>query len=212
MGLSYLVRYGLWRQVGRFAADSPELERGQTVVVRSHRGTELGEVLTRISSSPEDASPSDLRETARVLRPANPEDLERARRLDLERPRRFELCQRMILAHNATLELIDVEPLLDGRRTVLHYLGPRRLDAAELLATLGSTWEIDGLLEPVSRDGPEPAWMPRAEDPGCAHCGSGGGCGVQRSGGGCTAGPDSAGSSCSNCATKCVLAAARSFS
>ena len=51
MELSYLIRYGLWHQVGRFASDSPDLERGQTVVVRSHRGTELGEVLIKIEST-----------------------------------------------------------------------------------------------------------------------------------------------------------------
>jgi cell fate regulator YaaT (PSP1 superfamily) len=151
MGLSYLIRYGLWHQVGRFASDSPDLERGETVVVRSHRGTELGEVLIRVESPPGITSPPSSAETARVLRAATCDDLDRARRLELERPRRFDLCQRIIQDREAALELIDVEPLLDDR-TVLHYLGPHHLDVTGLLATLHSTCNIDGLFAPVGGD------------------------------------------------------------
>ena len=152
MELSYLIRYGLWHQVGRFASDSPDLERGETVVVRSHRGTELGEVLIKVETPPGNAYPPSPAETARVLRAANGDDLDRARQLELERPRRFDLCQRVIQDREEALELIDVEPLLDDRRTVLHYLGPHQIDLAGLLATLHSTCNIDVLLEPVGRD------------------------------------------------------------
>jgi cell fate regulator YaaT (PSP1 superfamily) len=55
----YLVRYGLTRQVGRFASESPDFARGQTVVIRSHRGTELGEVLISVAARPESESESE---------------------------------------------------------------------------------------------------------------------------------------------------------
>jgi cell fate regulator YaaT (PSP1 superfamily) len=195
MGFNYLVRYGLWRQVGRFASDWPELQRGQTVVVRSHRGTELGEVLTATSAVPEDSSPADLREAARVLRPASPEDLERARRLEQERPGRFELCQRVIRAHGETLELIDVEPLLDDRRIVLHYLGPHHLDTAGLLAALGANCKIEGILEPMGRD---PSDGSSTCGGGCDHCSGGG------------EHHESAHGGCATCASGCSLASVHS--
>jgi hypothetical protein len=209
MELSYLIRYGLWHQVGRFAADSPDLERGETVVVRSHRGTELGEVLIKVEAPPGNVSPPFPAETARVLRAATFDDLDRARRLELERPGRFDLCQRIIRDREEALELIDVEPLLDDRRTVLHYLGPHRLDVAGLLATLQSTCNIDGLFEPVGRDVSDDRETAN-EDHGssCGHCGSGGGgCG---SGSGCSANSSSAHGGCSDCGIKRVLASRRS--
>ena len=208
MELSYLIRYGLWHQVGRFASDSPDLARGETVVVRSHRGTELGEVLIKVELPPGNASSAD---TARVLRAANRDDLERARQLELERPGRFDLCQRIIQDREEALELIDVEPLLDDRRTVLHYLGPHQLDVAGLLATLHSTCNIDGLLEPVGRDVSDDQETSN-EDRGqsCGHCGSGGGgCG---SNSGCSASSNSAHGGCSDCGIKRVLASRRSVS
>src|SRR3954449_12873884 len=89
---TYLVRYGLMGRVGKFTADSAGLDRGQTVVVRSHRGTELGEVLAGLPpGSAGDLPPA----SARILRAAGPDDLERARVAESHRSDRFALCQRV---------------------------------------------------------------------------------------------------------------------
>ena len=51
----YLVRYGLMGHVGRFSLDpetDQEPQRGHTVVIRTDRGLELGEVLARLAASP----------------------------------------------------------------------------------------------------------------------------------------------------------------
>ena len=150
---TYLIRYGVMSQVGRFAAlpecDAP-FERGQVVVIQSHRGTELGEVLIRhdipvpaqtgweARPAGEDSSSAQEIEQPRVLRLAGPEDLTRSERAQQARPSRFMLCQRVLDEGNWPWELIDVEPLLDDRTTVLHYLGPHRLDVASLRH--GSEW------------------------------------------------------------------------
>jgi hypothetical protein len=106
------------------------------------------------------------------------------------------------------LELVDVEPLLDDRRIVLHYLGPHRLDAAELLATLCSTCKFDVVLEPIGRDVSDPLGMSLEEDHTCDHCRRAGG--VQGSGGIGTPGSASFGGACSDCGTQCILANMRS--
>jgi hypothetical protein len=198
----YLLRYGLMRQVGRFSSSVP-LERGQVVVIRSHRGSELGAVLTEVSWSRSDPSPSSPN-PARVLRAANPEDLERARQADLDRPRRFALCQRVFQDGVWPLELIDVESLLDDQRTVLLYLGPHRLDASGLIAALRASCQLDGVLEPIGRDVPEFEEDIPAEDRNrhCGdHCGAGG-CGT---GGGCSRDSDTSSSGCSDCGLKALL-------
>lgn len=192
MDFAYLVRYGLMRRVGRFAADSDALERGQTVVVRSLRGLELGEVLLRTS-----AGEVDPDAPARVLRPAGPDDLERARRAERERPRRLDACERVFRDGGWPLQLIDVEPMLDGRQAVLHYLGPHRIDADELLPALRAACGLDVLLEPAGLD-PEPE--PDADE-GCGSCGTGGGCG--------SCGDDQHGGGCSGCAVKDLIRARR---
>jgi len=203
-----LIRYGLMNQVGQFSSDTDQYVRGQTVVIRSHRGTELGEVLLALppgsaSNVAEPESPT------RVLRVAEPADLALALQADQSRPSRFELCAQVVQERDWPLELIDVEPLLDDRRTVLHYLGPHRLDLAEILATFRDRCNMEVMLEAVGRDlaeeEDEAAANEEADSGGCGSCGSGGsaGCG---SGGGCGSGD---GGGCSTCGVKSLLAARR---
>lgn len=200
MERSYLIRYGSMGQVGRFDADpGARYERGQTVVLRSHRGTELGEVLTEAPnrSGAEGASVG----TARVLRAAGPQDVEQARLVDRDKDDRFEACQRVFRDGVWPIELIDVEPLLDDRRTVLHYLGPHRLNVSGVLAAFRATSNLDVMLQPVGRDVPDdetPA-DDQAHKHSCGDCSSDGtSCGT---GGSC----GSSSSGCSDCGVKKLL-------
>jgi cell fate regulator YaaT (PSP1 superfamily) len=187
----YLVRYGLARSMGRFRAASGALEPGRTVVIRTHRGTELGEIL---AESP--PTPSTGAEPAPILRLATPEDLERARKVANDRSAHFEVCRAAFEDGAWPLELIDAEPLLDEGRTVLHYLGPHRLDASGLIAAFRDRCGLHVVLEPVGRDISEPEPEPEEESQGCGSCGSHeGGCGS----GGCG----------TACAVKSLVAARR---
>jgi len=206
MGRAYLIRYGLARSVARFEAE-PELgpfDRGRALVVRTHRGVELGEVLAE--------APAAFAASARsapILREATPDDLERARRAEVDRPAHFAACREVFEGGTWPLELIDAEPLLDEGRTVLHYLGPHRLDASGLIAAFRARCGLDVVLEPAGRDVEEPAPAPapagpeaEAKDHGCESCGpsGGGGCGSVGCGsGGCST--DSGG-----CAVKAIVA------
>ena len=182
MGQVYLVRYGLMHHVGRFHAEAGPYDRGQAVVVRSPRGIELGEVLTPLATAPPPGPTPAI-----LLRAAGPDDFERARLAEQDRPRRLAACERLFRDGVWPLELIDVEPLLDGRRTVLHYLGPHHLDAAGLLEAIRTSCGLDALLAPAGID-------PEAAEPGCGSC-SDGGCGV----GGCGSADHG---DCAGCAVK----------
>ncbi len=81
-------------------------------------------------------------------------------------------------------ELIDVEPLLEDGVTVLYYLGPHHLDAADIRARFRMTSDLDVVFEPVGADEePAPADTGTATGCGSGGCGSGGcgsgGCGSQ---------------------------------
>ena len=184
---SYLIRYGLMGEVGRFTADTDvAFERSRTVVIRSHRGTELGVVLAPVPERSTAEVPAAG--TARILRAAGPDDLAAARDVSRERDRRFDACRQVFAGAIWPIELIDVEPLLDSRRTVLHYLGPHRLDVAGILAVFRAETDLDVMLQPVGRDIPddEPAVNnDHDDDHGCGSCTSGGGGGCGTTAGGC---------------------------
>lgn len=187
----YLIRYGLAWSVARFAfeEDPPEgpLDRGATAVVRTHRGTELGEVLGEAPAAFDDDDPWG--QVAPILRVATAADLDRARAGEARRGDDFEACRAVFDDGIWPLDLIDAEPLLDDRRTVLHYLGPHRLDAAGLVAIFRDRCGLDVVLEPAGLDVDDeepPAEAEGPDDRGCGSCGSkSGGCGSCSSAGGC---------------------------
>jgi hypothetical protein len=161
--------------VGRFRA-APDcggpLGRGQSVVIQTDRGVELGEVLIPL----DEAGASRASERQRVIRPAGPDDLDRSRRAEASRADRFATCRRVLEEEGWPWDLIDVEPLLDDGVTVLQYLGPHRLDAAAIRARFRMTCGLDVVLEPVGADDAEAA---ESVGGGCGSggCGSGGRCG-----------------------------------
>jgi hypothetical protein len=197
----YLVRYGLMGHVGMFRLDPAtdlSLERGQAVVIHTHRGEEVGEVLTRlgvtvrspsssadVAASGGDAAPARGARSGllRLLRPACAADLENAHRSARLNAERFTICQRILGQQGGPLELIDVETLLDQHTTVIHYLGPRELDLTLLRARFRTACDFDILFEPAGAD-PGAGWdagrsSPASERSGrCGDCDcSGGGCG-----------------------------------
>ena len=182
----YLIRYGVARSIAPFAAEiaGEPLERGQAVVVRTHRGTELGEILGEAPATMVAEAPPER--VAPLLRVASDGDILRAELAAGQRSAHFEACQTVFREGIWPLELIDAEPLLDEGRTVLHYLGPHRLDAAGLVAIFRDRCGLDIVLEPVGLDidedllanGPEEENADHSDDHGCGSCGSkSGGCG-----------------------------------
>ena len=214
---AYLVRYGLMGHVGRFPLDlgrrlETKIERGQAVVILTDRGVELGEVLVAPgrSSPPRDnasgsregealgsltrAADADLNhdpDRPRLLRLAAPADLEDARRSEGLRAERFTLCQRILGDGGWTIDLIDVEPLLDQNTTVLHVLGSLDLNLATLRAEFRSRSDFDVLFEPAGSSpglargtAVAPEHSPSIQEPvrRCGDCDcSDGGCGATAS-------------------------------
>jgi cell fate regulator YaaT (PSP1 superfamily) len=202
MPYAYYVRYGLTGRVGRFPAPAGGLARGHKVVLQTHRGTELGDVL--LAADEHAALPAY--HAACVIRAATCDDLARAEEAARDRHRRFAACRQVFEDGAWPFDLIDVEPLLDEGRTVVHYLGPHGLDVSGLRGVLRSAYALDVVFEAAGRDAPdEPSQPEHADVAGCSHCGSGGG-GCGSGGGGC--GTTAHAGGCGECALRQWTAAA----
>ncbi len=160
---TWLVRYGAVPEVGRFIlrADVP-LERGAAVVVRTHRGLQLGEALEAVSASK--AEETDFE----IVRPATVDDQSAETRLKSRCEAEFyEWCRRIVL-WNLSLELIDLERTLDDEKLILYVLTER--GPATTTLALQAAAEGLGIIEvqPVTAAG-----LVAASSGGCGS----GGCG-----------------------------------
>jgi len=135
MTKTYIVRYGRMRQLGEYAGlAGQEHPRGQRVMVRSDRGTEMGEVLCPAT----DRTTLFLENPVQgeILRLATAEDVAAEARLTEIQDRGFTTCGEFIAKRRLQMDLVDVEAIYGGERMVFYYLAEKRVDFRELVKDL----------------------------------------------------------------------------
>jgi cell fate regulator YaaT (PSP1 superfamily) len=133
--MAYIVRYGRMRFLGECTglADRDQA-RGLRVVIRSERGTEVGEILCPAT----ERTRQFLEHPAQgeILREASAEDLKHENDLFEEQKQAFATCQELILKRRLQMDLVDVEIILGRERVVFFYLAEKRVDFRELVKDL----------------------------------------------------------------------------
>jgi|HubBroStandDraft_6_1064221.scaffolds.fasta_scaffold41916_2 cell fate regulator YaaT (PSP1 superfamily) len=185
MNSNVLVRYGTVSEVARFSrATDAALERGRRVVVRSHRGVEIGTLLEDLVPQSDHAvngcvkggdghddntvEPTSLC----ILRTATREDEQIASRLKDECEKEFQIWRRRIDEWKLDLELIDLEWTLDKSKLILYVLNDRGPECTKLALQAAAAGLGTVEVQPVGPDGP----VTPSREGGCGsgHCGSGG--------------------------------------
>jgi cell fate regulator YaaT (PSP1 superfamily) len=135
MAANYVVRYGRMRFLGECTGlPGQDHPRGQAVVLRSDRGTELGEVLCPASERTSRFLPDRI--DAEILRLPTAEDREREARNVGEWQGYLTTCQELIARRKLQMDLVDVEILHGRERVVFYYLAEKRVDFRELVKDL----------------------------------------------------------------------------
>lgn len=164
-----LVRYGAVPEVASFQATAAlGVQRGQHVVVVTHRGEELGLVLetVRPSSEPQRGvdEPSHVREVVRI---ATEQDLQRRAAQQGDAQHEFARWQARIAQWGLDLQLIDLEWTLDHCKLILYVLNDRGPESTKLALQAAAAGLGAVEVQPVSREGL--VTVPQAS--GCGSCG-----------------------------------------
>jgi cell fate regulator YaaT (PSP1 superfamily) len=133
--MNYVIRYGRMRFLGEFTglADQ-EHPRGQRVVVRSDRGSELGEVLCPVSERTVMLLEHPIQ--GEILRAVDPADLDHEATLEEAQMAAFATCEALIAKRRLQMNLVDVEIIFGRERIVFYYLADNRVDFRELVKDL----------------------------------------------------------------------------
>ncbi len=136
MSHRYVVRFGVMHHLADFTSKAgQEFRRGEEVVVRSHRGTEWGEVLCATTERTRKYLGAK-ESVGRILRGATPED-ERTRDEMLHKePHIFTQGKELIATRQVPMQLVDVELIFGGERLTFYYLSDARIDFRELVKDL----------------------------------------------------------------------------
>lgn len=140
MAQRYIVRYGLMRHLGHFSVKGPQTySRSHSVVVRSDRGMELGEVLCEATDQASKFL-GNTESVGHIVRAANVDDEQAIAGLHSQEKEEFLGCQEMIRERKLQMQLVDVEHILGGERIIFFYLAEKRVDFRELVKALAKKY------------------------------------------------------------------------
>ena len=130
--------YGAMRHIGLFRADTSDLHRGDKCILRTDRGVELGEIVSRVDGSDPTQEQSLI---GQVLRRATPRDLTRAEEIDESfAPQERKYCEAKIQEHNLPMKLVSVEHLFGGDKIIFYFLAEGRVDFRALVKDLAAQY------------------------------------------------------------------------
>lgn len=154
-----VVRYGYTRMIAElpYSGDAKP-GCGSKLVIRSPRGTEIGEMLTTTCDNSgcgksvsrkqmlqyiENSGGKDFPFTTegRVLRVAAIEDLNEQSRLDLYKPEYLKACKRYIQELGLEMDLVEAELLLGGERVLFYYKAEQWVDFREVVKKLAAEFQ-----------------------------------------------------------------------
>ena len=153
--------------VGRYhAPDAVSYPRGASVIVRSSRGLEIGEVLGLGDEAPLAQADGTL------LRGMTVEDDLLNVRLSKNREAAYVACAERISQRNLPAVLMDVEHLFDGRTLIFHFLGEMTPELDAITAELTDLYDTNVSFRQFAET------LEQGCGPGCGtDAAEGGGCG-----------------------------------
>lgn len=114
----YAVRVGIHGQVGRFISSDEDFRRGTRVICRTARGLEVGLVLNRLLLPSASLKAAD----GKLIRRMTPEDQLLWTNLQQLAAQSHAACQQWLVESASSDQLLEVEPLFDGRTLYFHFL------------------------------------------------------------------------------------------
>lgn len=114
----YAVRIGVHGQVGRFTTAGETFRRGSRVICRTARGLEIGSVLNELKGAWAASDSAD----GQIVRRLTTEDQLLWGHLQELALQSQSACQTWLIASHSSDQLLEVEPLFDGRTLYFHFL------------------------------------------------------------------------------------------
>jgi cell fate regulator YaaT (PSP1 superfamily) len=116
-----------------------QLHLGDSVIVETSQGVELGLVADEAIDLPAEKLAAPLKG---ILRIATEDDLAQFEANRVKEAEAFKLCTAKISARNLDMHLVDVEYSFDGHKIIFYFTAEGRIDFRELVKDLASQFRI----------------------------------------------------------------------
>ncbi len=130
------VRFKPCGKIYDFELEGIEIKKGDTVVVESELGLNLGSVVME-QSTIEDHE----RKLKKIIRKATEEDLHRKEENKQLESEARDNCLERIMARGLPMKLVSTEATLDRKRIIFYFTAEKRIDFRELVKDLASRFK-----------------------------------------------------------------------
>lgn len=130
-----------FRRAGKtyyFGPGSLKLKEGDSVIVETARGQEMGEIVGGEKEVPDKELVSPLK---KVIRSATDDDFRRAGENKAREAEAFRKCQAQIARHGLNMKLVGVEYTFDRNKIVFYFTSEERVDFRELVKDLAAIFK-----------------------------------------------------------------------
>lgn len=118
-----------------FEVNDPALAHGASVVVKTERGLELGQVVAGPQEPDETSGPGPFEAIERV---ATTDDLRAAEELAEREREAMKVYRELVKEHGLDMKPIEVEYVFDGSKIVFYFVAEERVDFRDLVRDLAS--------------------------------------------------------------------------
>lgn len=148
--MEYLVRYGKTGGFGRFRSQKPlELSRGDLVIIESHRGREIGEVISPSTTNIATFLPNST--VGKIFDLLSPDD-HRPHEIQLKATQLINAANEYCIASGMDVSVMDAEVLLDEKHAVIHLATNPVIDLRELISNLSDRFKLHIYVENLSQN------------------------------------------------------------
>ncbi|MBS7298059.1 MAG: stage 0 sporulation family protein [Eubacteriales bacterium] len=131
------VRFKKVGKVYHFDPAGVDVKAGDTVIVETSRGIEMGEVVVGVHEADDDIVKKPLRP---VLRLATEDDFRVVEENKKKEAEAFALCNEKIAKHGLEMKLVEVEYTFDNSKILFYFTADGRIDFRELVKELANVY------------------------------------------------------------------------
>jgi cell fate regulator YaaT (PSP1 superfamily) len=115
------------------------LHQGDTVIVETVQGVELGVIADEIIDLPSEQLVAPLKT---IMRIATAEDMAQYEANRVKEAEAFKICAAKIQSRGLDMSLVDVEYMFDGHKVIFYFTADGRVDFRELVKDLASQFRV----------------------------------------------------------------------
>lgn len=132
------IRFKKLGKIYFFNPNDIELEKGQSAIVETARGMELGEVAVSNRIVDDSKVVAPLKD---VIRVATEEDIKTYKENEKKAEEAYKVCEEKILEHKLDMKLVDVEYTFDSTKLLFYFTSDGRVDFRDLVKDLAAIYK-----------------------------------------------------------------------